>query len=193
MAQGVNPESGPLARPFNWKEWERWGQAHAALLEGARVQAIGVPERPQFSGGFIKDEFLLRFSGARRDGSLVVSLRSRAPYLYWSEGRGPRASSVATRSGFLMALSKRLVGCKVRGLEVVAHERVVALWFSQSDGSEIGLAFYSFRRPRRSSSRLQAANSNDVRGSGGNGSARAVCARWKDALRGRESVDFQPF
>lgn len=115
--------------PLNWKELERLAPALDQSLRGLFLERVLVPERPRFPQGFLKGEWGLRFGGKGAERTLILSVRTRQPYLYLWEGKAPKAASQATHSGFDLAIAKHLKGARVRKVEALPRERVVLIHF----------------------------------------------------------------
>lgn len=113
-----------MTAPLNWKEIELHAQLLAPIIEGARIDKVLVPHRPEFSEGFLKNEWILRLSNARY---LWLSLRNSQPFLALGEGAGPRPSPKATRSAFDLQLSRHLEGGKILSLEAISKERIIEI------------------------------------------------------------------
>lgn len=136
---------------FNWKEIQTIVGLLKPHLEGATVDRVIVAERPKFAGGFLKSEWTLRLRH-RRGGSrlaygseesiFVFSVRSMRPYLYWTPGKGPKASEQGTRSGFDLQLGKTLRGRRIESVEATPNERIVTLWFEAERGRQFGLILF---------------------------------------------------
>ncbi len=133
--QGDDPKMIPQ---LNWLELSTLVDRLRPEVEGCFVDRIIIPERPRFSEGYLKGEWLIRLTGRRQDSFLVLSIFPRRAYLAWSSGKGPKASPAATRSPFDLNVSKNLKGSKLLKLEAIPKERVAILWFSQAtDSSQI--------------------------------------------------------
>ncbi len=122
---------------LNWLEISTLIDRIRPEIEGLFVDRVIVPERERFAEGYLKGEWLIRLTGRRQDSILVISIFPRRSYLAWSVGKGPKASSYATRSTFDQNLSKQIKGSKLLKIEALPRERVTILWFSQaSDESD---------------------------------------------------------
>ncbi|MCM2278798.1 MAG: NFACT RNA binding domain-containing protein [Oligoflexia bacterium] len=127
---------------LNWKELARLVAGIGDRVVGLHLERIVVPERPRFPSGYLKGEWVLRFSGRGGDAELLISVRPRHPGVALLPAKGPRAAPEGTRSAFDLALSKRLRGARLLALEALPRERTVVLWFA-SDSPEfarLGLA-----------------------------------------------------
>jgi predicted ribosome quality control (RQC) complex YloA/Tae2 family protein len=100
------------------------------------VERVIVPERRHFPEGYLKGEWILRLTGRKNEGVLLMSIRTRKPYLTWSPGKGAKASQQATRSPFDLTLSKHLKGAKLLKIEALPRERTAVLWFSEEGQSQ---------------------------------------------------------
>lgn len=116
---------------LNWRELSVFTQICHEKVEGLFLDRIIVPERPKFPAGYLKGEWVLRFTGRKKECSLLISVRPRRPYLALIESKGPRAASQATHSAFDLTLSKQLKGAKLLTLEALPRERTIVLRFSQ--------------------------------------------------------------
>lgn len=129
---------------LNWRELSVFSQICHEKVEGLFLDRIIVPERPRFPSGYLKGEWVLRFTGRKKECSLLMSVRPRHPYLALIESKGPKAASQATHSAFDLTLSKQLKGAKLLALQALPRERTVILWFSHPSLSQshgrIGLA-----------------------------------------------------
>jgi predicted ribosome quality control (RQC) complex YloA/Tae2 family protein len=117
---------------LNWKEIELLAGQIAPELEGLFVDRVIVPTRPRFPQGYLKGEWVIRFTGRKQERALLISLRARHPYFALLADKGPNAASTATRSPFDLALSKQLKDLKLVKFHVLPRERVVLLDFQQS-------------------------------------------------------------
>ncbi len=114
--------------PLNWREIARISDWIDPEITGMFVDRIVVPARPEFPDGYLKNEWAIRLTSRGREATLLFSIRPNRPGLGWIEGKGPRAATAATRSGFDLSLNKLLSGRKVAGLETVPKERTLVLW-----------------------------------------------------------------
>src|SRR4051812_1453307 len=110
---------------LNWRELELLASKIGPEIEGLFVDRIIVPDRERFPEGYLKGEWAFRLTGRRNEGILLLSIRSRHPYVAWSQGKGPKASPKATRSPFDLGLSKHLKGAKLLRCQTLPKERVV--------------------------------------------------------------------
>ncbi len=120
-----------MAIHLNWKELELLIQQIAPKIEGLFVERVTVPARERFPGGYLKGEWVFRLTGKKQDSFLLISIRPRYPYLAWAEGKGPKASTQATRSPFDLGLSKYLKGARLLKCETLPQERIIILWFTE--------------------------------------------------------------
>ena len=102
---------------LNWKELEVSINQIRSKLEGKFLDRVFVPERKEFPKGYLKDEWALRFTGQKQEDDVLISVRSKLPYVAWSPKKGLKASVQATRSPFDLFLSKSLSGSKLIKLE----------------------------------------------------------------------------
>lgn len=134
-----------MERPMNWREIATFVDWVRPEVEGMFVDRILVPERSEFPDGYLKNEWAIRFTSRKAEATLVFSVRPRRPYLDWIPGKGPKASTHATRSGFDLNLGKILDGRRVLGFEAVEKERTAILWIeaekNPSRSSVFGLVF----------------------------------------------------
>jgi len=119
---------------LNWKELALLIPTYRKAIEGLFVDRVLIAERPRYPGGYIKGEWVLRLTGRGQECSLIFSIRARSPYLALSTGRGARAAPSGTHNVFDLSLGKFLRGSRVLGIEVVARERTVLVWFSGEGG-----------------------------------------------------------
>jgi predicted ribosome quality control (RQC) complex YloA/Tae2 family protein len=87
-----------------------------------------VPERPEHPDGFFKGEWALTLSTRKQSGTLLISVRPQKPYLYWIDGKGPKAAS-GTRSPFDLETSKIVCGTRLQRIYAIPNERAVFLDF----------------------------------------------------------------
>ena len=120
--------------PLNWREIARLSEWIDPEISGMFVDRIVVPERPEFSEGYLKHEWAIRLTARGREATLLFSIRPNKPRLNWIVGKGPRASTAGTRSGFDLSLNKLLSGRKVTGVEAVARERTLVIWVDDGLG-----------------------------------------------------------
>src|SRR5690348_11820966 len=99
-----------MEQPLNWREIETLVEWVKPEVEGMFIDRVIVPERPEFPEGYLKSEWAIRLTSRKQEATLIFSVRPRHPYLDWISGKGPRASSHATRSGFDLSLNKLLDG-----------------------------------------------------------------------------------
>lgn len=125
---------------LNWKEIEIFVKIISTKLIDLSIDRLIIPEREEFPGGYLKGEWSMRLTGRNQECALIVSTRPRHPYLFYVEGKGPRASQKATHSPFDQALSKYLRGLRVVSCEAVKQERTVVFGFSHATGNkQLGL------------------------------------------------------
>lgn len=123
---------------LNWLEISNLINTIRPEVEGHFVDRVIVPERDRFPGGYLKGEWLIRLTGRRKDCYLLISIFPRRSYLAWGSGKGPKASTSATRSPFDLHFSKLVKDSKLLKIEALPRERVVQLWFSQAQkGDEL--------------------------------------------------------
>lgn len=120
--------------PLNWREIARLSEWIDPEIAGMFVDRIVVPERPEFPEGYLKHEWAIRLTARGREATLLFSVRPNKPGLNWIVGKGPRASTAGTRSGFDLSLNKLLSGRKVTGVEAVARERTLVVWVDDGLG-----------------------------------------------------------
>src|SRR3954465_5153820 len=121
---------------LNWREISALIDKIRPDVKGLFVERIIIPERPKFSAGYIKGEWLIRLTGRRQEGMLLFSTRPRHPYLAFSNGKGPKASTKPTHSPFDLSISKHLKGARLLDIEALPQERIIVLWFSSSNSNE---------------------------------------------------------
>ncbi|MCM2321775.1 MAG: NFACT RNA binding domain-containing protein [Oligoflexia bacterium] len=127
---------------LNWKELALLVDQLRQRIEGLYLDRLIVPERPRFPEGYLKGEWILRFTGRKAEAELLLSVRSRHPAIVLLSGRGPRAAPEATHSAFDLALSKQLRGSRLLSVETLPRERTVILWFTSEgarDSRRLGL------------------------------------------------------
>ncbi len=117
-----------MQRPLNWREIAKLAEWIHPEITGMFVDRIIVPERREFPEGYLKSEWAIRVTSRGREAVFVFSVRPGKPGLDWIPGKGPRASTHASRSGFDLSLNKLLSGRKVIGLEAIPRERSLVLW-----------------------------------------------------------------
>lgn len=125
--------------PLNWREIEKivsWIKPH---IVGMFVDRVIVPARAEFSAGYLKNEWCLRLTSRGREAAFIFSVRPRRPSMDRIDGKGPRASPHATRSGFDLSLHKILSGRKIVDFEAVAKERTAILWVEGETSGRFGL------------------------------------------------------
>lgn len=115
---------------LNWKEIALLTKKIRPEVKDLFVERIIIPERPLFPEGYLKGEWVLRLTGRRSELFLYMSIRPRHPAIACLSGRGPKASTSATRSPFDLSLSKSLKGARLLDLESIPKERTVIFWFS---------------------------------------------------------------
>jgi predicted ribosome quality control (RQC) complex YloA/Tae2 family protein len=113
---------------LNWRELEQIAAWIAPEITGMFVDRIVVPVRPEFPDGYLKHEWAIRLTSRGKEAVLLFSIRPNHPGITWISGKGPRASTIAPRSGFDLSLGKLLSGRKVTGFSAVPNERTLALW-----------------------------------------------------------------
>lgn len=118
---------------LNWREIAQLTEAYREKVEGLFLDRIIVPDRTHFPSGYLKGEWALRLTGRKRECCLLISVRTRHPYIALLEGKGPKAATQATHSAFDLTLSKQLKGAKLLQLQALPRERTVILWFTHSD------------------------------------------------------------
>lgn len=116
---------------LNWKEIEVLAREIAPELEGLFVDRIIVPGRPRFPQGYLKGEWIIRFTGRKQERALLISTRPRHPYFALYPDKGPQTAQAATRSPFDLALSKYLKEVKLLKLWTLPKERVLVLDFER--------------------------------------------------------------
>lgn len=121
--------------PLNWKELASLIAKIRPEIEGLFVDRLIVPHRAQFPDRYLKGEWAMRLSDRKKEFSLIFSIRPRFPYLLLFKGKGPQASTHATRSPFDLSLSKHLKGSKLLEIQVIHQERIVVFWFSDASAS----------------------------------------------------------
>ncbi|MFN7685000.1 MAG: NFACT RNA binding domain-containing protein [Oligoflexia bacterium] len=114
---------------LNWREIALCADQASRLLVGMRLDRIIIADRPDFAQGYLKNEWFLRFEDRKRESVLSFSVRPRSCYFAARIGKGPKASSAATRSAFDQALSKYLKGGRLTALRAYHRERIVVLEF----------------------------------------------------------------
>jgi predicted ribosome quality control (RQC) complex YloA/Tae2 family protein len=119
---------------LNWREIARLCEWIGPEISGMFVDRIVVPERPEFPDGYLKHEWALRLTSRGREATLLFSIRPNRPGLNWIEGKGPRASTAASRSGFDLSVNKLLSGRKVTSLVAVPKERTLVLFLDDGFG-----------------------------------------------------------
>lgn len=125
--------------PLNWREIEKivgWIKPH---IVGMFVDRVIVPSRPEFSDGYLKNEWCLRLTSRGREAAFLFSVRPRRPSMDRIDGKGPKASPHATRSGFDLSLHKILSGRKILDFEAVSRERTAILWVEGEKSARYGL------------------------------------------------------
>lgn len=115
---------------LNWRELEISIKQIRSLLEGQFLDRVFVPERSEFPAGYLKEEWIFRFTGQKQEDDLLISVRPKHPYIALSPKKKLKASTQATRSPFDLYLSKNLCGSKLLKLEALPQERIVVFWFS---------------------------------------------------------------
>lgn len=120
--------------PLNWKEIALLAEQLQREVRGLFLERIIVPARPRFPGGYLKSEWMLRFSGGKREASILVGLRPKIPYLALCPGKGPSAEAKATRSPFDQQISKELKDRKFMDAEALHRDRTLILWFAGENG-----------------------------------------------------------
>ncbi|MBS1961657.1 MAG: DUF814 domain-containing protein [Bdellovibrionales bacterium] len=115
--------------PLNWREIARIAEWIDPEIRGMFVDRVVVPERPEFPDGYLKHEWSIRLTARGKEANLLFSVRPNRPGIGWIAGKGPRAATGATRSGFDLTLNKLLSGRRIAGLEAVPKERTLLLWF----------------------------------------------------------------
>ena len=118
---------------LNWKEISFLVEKLKPEVEGSFVERLIIPERKQLPCGYFKGEWGIRLTAKKADSFILLSVQPRKPYLAWSLGKGPKASTQASHSAFDLTLSKHLKGSKLIAMEALKEERIVTLWFSQPD------------------------------------------------------------
>jgi hypothetical protein len=83
---------------WNWKEVAALIEKIAPELHDLFVDRIIVPARPEFPNGYLKGEWIIRFTGRKAERSLLVSTRARHPYIGLYADKGPPAAAEATKS-----------------------------------------------------------------------------------------------
>jgi predicted ribosome quality control (RQC) complex YloA/Tae2 family protein len=121
---------------LNWRELARCAEWASKELIGTHLDRIFIAERADFSQGYLKNEWFLRFGDRKREAALALSVRPRACYFTVQKGKGPQPSSVATRSPFDQALSKYLKGRRLTHLRTLERERYLILEFDGSGRDE---------------------------------------------------------
>ncbi|MBI2712786.1 MAG: DUF814 domain-containing protein [Bdellovibrio sp.] len=130
---------------LNWKEIEVLAKQLRTKIEGSFVDRVIVPERKNTLDGFLKSEWAIRFTSKTSESTVLFSLKPRQTYVTWVEGKGPVASTKATRSSFDLALSKYLRGAKLSQVETLPEDRVLVFKFRQSAeaGSHSGASYFA--------------------------------------------------
>lgn len=98
-------------------------------LVGLTVDQLVIPDRPDSIDRYIKGEFVFRMRGRKGDRHWVNMIRPQHAIFCVAEGRGPKASSVATQSAFQQRLSKELRSKKVISVRAIENERIVCFDF----------------------------------------------------------------
>ena len=138
-----------MTPPLNWRELALLMNQVRDDIEGKFIEKIQVPERKYFPAGYLKEEWALRLTGQKQEGTLIISLRPRHPYLLWSPGKGIPTAQKATHSPFDLFLSKHLKGGKLLKAQVLHQDRTVILWFTHPEDSALGLGLVLVMIPAR--------------------------------------------
>ena len=134
---------------LNWKELELLVGVLRSNLEERFLDRIFIPERKAFPAGYLKEEWVFRFTSKKQEDDLLISVRPRHPYIAWASKQNLRSASQATRSPFDLYLSKNLCGSRLIKLEALHQERVVVLWFSHPQETEKSLGLVLVMIPAR--------------------------------------------
>jgi len=124
---------------WNWKEVAALVEKIAPEIHDLFVDRIIVPARPEFPNGYLKGEWIIRFTGRKAERSLLVSTRARHPYIGLYAAKGPQAAAEATKSPFDQALSKHLKGLKLVACTTLPKERCVLFDFTGGPEGDLRL------------------------------------------------------
>ncbi len=124
--------SSALFSPLNWKELGLLAPAIDRPVRGLFLERVFAPERKRFPQGFLKGEWAFRLSGKSGERTLILSVRTRRPYVYLVEGKGPKPAPQATHSGFDLAISKHLKGARIQSFVALPRERVSLILFDST-------------------------------------------------------------
>ena len=108
---------------LNWREIEHLATELEREIKGLFIEKVIVPHRPNFKGGFIKQEWGMRLTGTKKECAFLFSVRPQHPYFMLLNHKGPKASEQATRSGFDLLLHKELSGKKITQIKTIQNER----------------------------------------------------------------------
>jgi predicted ribosome quality control (RQC) complex YloA/Tae2 family protein len=173
---------------LNWLELEKLSTVIGPEVEGLFIDRIVVPERDSFPDRYLKGEWVIRLTGKRQECYLLFSIRPRQPYLAWNRGKGPKASTLATRSPFDLSVSKYLKGAKLLQVQAIKRERSVILWFSEEGNSEKMLGLVLVFIPTAPEALLVSAPKADLERSS-KSSAPVLAPQWPILARSRTIRD----
>lgn len=115
--------------PLNWREIAQIAEWIAPEASGMFVDRIIVPARPEFPDGYRKHEWAIRLTSRGKESTFLFSISPGNPGLDWIDGKGPRAATTATRSGFDLTLNKALSGRKIISVSAIERERTLLIRF----------------------------------------------------------------
>jgi predicted ribosome quality control (RQC) complex YloA/Tae2 family protein len=122
-----------MSLQWSWRELEHLAKWLKPDIEGAFVEKVFIPARPEHPNGFLKNEWALRLSQRTRGLTLIFSVRPQEVYLdLLSDGKIKPAQG-ASHSGFDLFLHKTLQGLRVERLETFPGDRRLILWFRAED------------------------------------------------------------
>jgi len=114
---------------LNWREIAQLAAQFGPSLVGAHLERVLIADRPDFPQGYLKNEWILRFQDRKREHCLWLSLRPKACFFSLIDGKGPKPSTIATRSPFDQALTKAIKGRRITAIRAIDRERMVVLEF----------------------------------------------------------------
>ena len=132
-------EMSPRYPVLSYIELEAWVRDYGALIKGARVDRVFVPEFLAHPEGYFKRAWVLDLHAEKASFQLFISLRSQECGLFLLPPKTLRPARTASRSGFDLSLGKFLAGNRIQDLRCVKGDRVVLMRFGQQNPLELHL------------------------------------------------------
>ncbi|NDF13955.1 DUF814 domain-containing protein [bacterium] len=118
---------------LSFRDLELWLRAFGASIEESRVQRVFVPAIPDHPSGYPKNTLVLELRTRSSSIQLLLSFRPRECGMVLHPDRTLRPATSASKSGFILALSKAIEGSLFARLDCVPGDRIALLRFEGSN------------------------------------------------------------